>query len=340
MGDATDMAGKASSEGNANGADANATGTAEKDAAGTAAESKGNAADSASFKYSHDNILTIMGVVMTHHALRNSESLHNWPFFAVAAPALSTTFKVENEFNKLISVKGNADGSLTFMNTGITAGIDLLLLHLLEVGVHGAISSAWNYGEASTFMGVYNPEKKKFDEDIFLTEGSFSAIYKASITIPLLAFLPKSNWTKIILKFNGALENSIYTGADDGEPWRAGADVRVNGYRGELGASIMYMLPFKHFNMFMLSGKVSGFLDEDDWDDIYEDYDPDFKIFNITPMLMFKINENWSGMAMAPIIRERKLSKSKYEAGEEYMLKRVGTEWRMNVVMCMFNYKF
>lgn len=317
--------------------------TAENVAAAQVADSAKTAPEQAvdsSFRFRHDNVFTIMGVVLTHHALRNSETLHNWPFFAVAAPAVSTTYKLEKDFGKTLTLKGDAAGSLTFMNTGITAGVDLMLIHLLEVGVHGAISSAWNYGETSTFMGVYNPEEKNFDEDMYLTEASFSVIYKSSITIPLLAFLPKSDWTKIILKFSGTLENSVYTGADDGELWRAGADARINGYRGEVGATIMYMLPFKHFNMAMLSGKVSGFLNEDDFDEVFQDYDPDFKIWNITPMLMFKINEKWSGMAMAPIVRERKLSKRKYEAGEEYMLKRVGTQWRMNVLMCMFNYRF
>lgn len=335
MGDAVGMTGAASADGNAAGNAAG--GVVPAESTGDVPEASG--ADS-SFRFSHDNVFTVMGVVMTHHALRNSETLHNWPFFAVAAPAVSTTYKFEKDFGKTLTVKGDAMGSLTFMNTGVTAGVDLLLIHLLELGVHGAISSAWNYGETSTFMGVYDSGERNFDEDIFLTEASFSVIYKSSITIPLLAFLPKSNWTKIILKFSGSLENSVYTGADDGELWRAGADARVNGYRGELGASIMYMLPFKHFHMAMLTGKVSGFLHDGDFDEEFQDYDPDFKIFNITPMLMFKINEKWSGMAMAPIVRERKLSKSKYEAGEEYMLKRVGSQWRMNVLMCMFNRKF
>ena len=317
---------------------ASENGVSQADSA-TVAEKHGEIEDSG-IKFEQSNIFTIVGIVLSHNALRNSESLRNWPFFAVAAPAISSTYRLEKDFGKLLSLSSDGAASLTPMNMGIAMGINLSLIHLLDFGIHGAISSAWNYSETGTFMGVYNPGRQNFDQHTFLTEASFSVIYKAGITIPLLAFLPKSDWTKIILKFNGTLENSTYTGANDGEPWRAGADTRINGYRGELSGNIIYMLPFKHVNMAMLTARVSGFLHESDFDEIYADYDPDFKIVNITPMVMFKINEKWSGMAMLPIVRGRKLNKSRYEGHEELMLKKIGTEWRANIFMCMLNRKF
>lgn len=299
-----------------------------------------SAVPDSTFRFSQDNVFTIVGVLFTHHALRNSETLHNWPFFAVAAPAVSSSYKVEKDFGKAFTLKGDGAASLTPMNMGISSGIGVSLFHLLELGIRGSATSAWNYGKTSTFMGVYDPGEKNFSQDLFLTEGSFSVMYRASVTIPLLAFLPKSKWTKIILKAGANLEYSMYTGAEDGEPWKAGADTRINGYRGEISGSVMYMLPFKHVNMAMLTAKVSGFLDEDDFDEIYKDYDPDFKTMNITPMVMFKINEKWSGMAMVPIVRERKFNKSTYESNEELMLTKTGTQWKMNVLMCMLNRKF
>ena len=299
-----------------------------------------NVTPDSSFRYSHNNILTIMGVMLTHHALRNSETLHNWPFIAFIAPAASTSFQFTKDFNKIFSVTGKSVGSLTPMNIGLTAGLDLSLIHLLEIGVQGNASSAWNYGRTSTFMGVYQPDERTFSQDIFLTEGGFTVTYKASLTLPIMAVLPKSNWTKIILKAAGNLENSFYTGADDGEPWKAGADVRVNGYRADVSGSIMYMLPFEHVNMAMVTAKIGGFLNDEDFDEIYQDYDPDFKTLSITPTLMFKIIPQWSGMVMAPIVRERKYNKSKYESNEELMLKRVGKEWQLNAIMCMLNYIF
>lgn len=299
-----------------------------------------NSSIDTSFRYSQSNVFTIVDVILTHHALRNSETLHDWPFVAFSAPAMSSSFQFIKDFNKLISVKGNALGSLTPMNIGLTAGLDLSLIHLLEVGVQGNASSAWNYGRTSTFMGVYQPDKRTFSQDIFLTEGGFTVTYKASLTLPIMAVLPKSKWTKIILKAAGNLENSFYTGADDGEPWKAGSDVRVNGYRAEASGSVMYMLPFEHVNMAMVTAKIGGFINDGDFDEIYQDYDPDFKTLSITPTLMFKITPRWSGMVMAPIVRERKYNKSTYESNEELLLTRVGKEWQLNAIMCMINHKF
>lgn len=293
-----------------------------------------------SFKFTHDNVFTIIGVIFTHHALRNSETLHDWPFFAIAAPAVSSTYKLEKNFGKKLGIKSDGAASLTPMNLGISASASVSLFHLLELGIKGTASSAWNYGKTSTFMGVYNPDKRNFDQDIFFTEGSFGVTYKANLTIPLLAFLPKSKWTKIILKGGANFENSFYTGAKDGEPWKAGADIRINGFRSEFSGTLIYMLPFKHVNMAMLTVKASGFIHEGDFDEIYKDYDPDFKTWSITPRVMFKINDKWSGIAMAPIARERKFDKSSYESNEELMLRKVGTEWRLKSVMCMLNRKF
>ena len=36
---------------------------------------------------SQEHIFNVIGLVLPHNSLRNSKTLHNWPFFAVAAPA-------------------------------------------------------------------------------------------------------------------------------------------------------------------------------------------------------------------------------------------------------------
>ena len=302
--------------------------------------SKAAIAPGSSFHITHNHVFTLLGVLITHHGLRNSETLHNWPFFSIGAPALSSTTKLQKDFSKLLTVTGDANASLTPVNVGATLGTDLQLIHLLEAGVKGSVSSAWNYGRTSTFMGVYDPEERTFDQDIFMTEAAFSITYKAGLSIPLMMFLPKSDWTKIILKVGVSRETSTYTGASDGEPWKAGTDTRVNGDRGELSGTLMYILPFERLYMAMVTVKASRFMHEYEFDKIYWEYDPKFLMVGVTPTVMFKMMENWNGMVMVPIMRERKFNKRRYESNEELMLKRVGAEWHLNAVMCRVNYVF
>lgn len=285
--------------------------------------------------------LSFSAVVLSHRALRNSKSLHNWPFFAFAMPmSWTSSFKLGLELNRMLSVKGIAGGSLTLFGVGVKAGVKLELLHLLEVGVETNAGSAINYGDMSTFMGVFDPKKKDYSQDMFMTEFSYGVRYDAGISLPLMVVLPKSKWTKIMLRPTASLSYSAYTGASDGEVWKAGSANMVNGYNYRYGGSLIYMLPFRHFPMAMVSTEIKGFLHESDFDESYRAYDPGFKTVSVTPMLAIKLDEKWSGMLMAPISRDRRYRNYRYENGQEILQERVGSEWTLNAVIFILTRKF
>ncbi len=285
--------------------------------------------------------LSFSAVVLSHRALRNSKSLHDWPFFAFATPTgWTSNFKLGMDFNRGLSAKGIVGGSLTLFGVGVKAGIKLEFLHLLEVGVETNAGSAINYGNISTFMGVFDPEKKDYSQDVFMTEFSYGVRYDAGISLPLMVVLPKSKWTKIILRPTASLSYSAYTGASDGEVWKAGGMNMVNGYNYQYGGSLIYMLPFRHFPMAMVSTGVKGFLHESDFDDCYRAYDPGFKTVSVTPMLSIKLDEKWNGMLMAPISRDRRYRNYRYESGQEILQERVGAEWTLNAIIFVLTRKF
>jgi hypothetical protein len=200
--------------------------------------------------------------------------------------------------------------------------------------------TAINYGETATFMGVYEPENRDYRQDIIFTEYAYGLHYHGSLTIPLLAILPKSDWTKIILKGTGEYTYSGYTGAKDGEVWKAGAQNLVNGFRYKYGGTLIYMLPFARVPMVMFAATVSGFKHEYDFDDTYKDYNPGFKTVNLTPMASVKINDEWNGMLMLAISRDRKFENRRYPTTEELLQKQVGAEWDLRTVMFIASRKF
>ncbi len=279
--------------------------------------------------------------ILSHRALRNSKSLHDWPFFAFAMPmGWTSNLKLGVDLNRILSAKGVLGGSLTFFGAGIKAGVKLELLRMLEIGVEANAGSAINYGGMSTFMGVYDPERKDYSQDVFMTEFSYGVRYDAGISLPLLALLPKSKWTKIILRPTASLSYSAYTGASDGEVWKSGGLNMVNGYNYRYGGSLIYMLPFRHFPMAMVSTNVQGFLHESDFDDCYRAYDPGFRTVSVTPMLSIRLDEKWSGMLMAPISRDRRYRNYRYETGQELLQERIGSEWTLKAVILVLTRKF
>lgn len=297
------------------------------------------AADS-SFRIKQESIFSIMGVVLPHHSLRNSKTLHKWPFFAFAAPSVGSNVKIEKDINKFFTLGGDAAGDLNFARLALHSQLDITLVKLLTLSVRGNIASGWNYGETSTLMGVYNPSKKDYRQDLFLTQFSYGVNYNAKLTIPVMAFLPKSKWTKILLSASGSLDYAAYTGADDGEAWLAGSEVRANGYKMQYGGSLIYILPFKRWNMAMISANVSGFLRDSYFDEAYADYDPDFKTVSITPMAMFRLNDKWTGTFIAVISRDREYEAPTYESSQEILQKRIGSTWGPRIFTFIANRKF
>jgi hypothetical protein len=142
------------------------------------------------------------------------------------------------------------------------------------------------------------------------------------------------------LKLSGEYAYSAYTGADDGEVWKAGNGNMVNGFHYKCGGTLIYMTPFKRFPMAMLTANVSGYKHAYDFATVYKDYNPAFKTVSIVPMLSFKLNETWNGTLMAAISRDRRYEQDHYEANEELLQKQVGAEWDLRTIMCIFTRKF
>ena len=237
---------------------------------------------------------------LPHQSLRNSESMHDWPFaFSVFPLGWNTAFRLQKDLGKWITPKASLNGDLLLFGLGIRSDFSVELLRILEVGVQGDVRTAINYGSVATFMGTYNPEKKNYDCDAFMTRFLLGVNYHATLSIPLMAFLPRTVWTKWILKAEASLNYLHYTGADDGDVWIVGTEIAANGYKWQYGATFVWPLPFAHFPMAMVSYGVQGIMHKSDYDTVYDPYDPEFKRIHITPQIVIKLNENWAGMLMA-----------------------------------------
>lgn len=294
-----------------------------------------------SFRFKTEHSIAFAGILLPHRSLRNSESLHDWPFFGFVAPmAWNSKIMLDKEVHKMLTLKGVAGGSLALFGAGLKVDVSLDVAHLLELGVEGGLMSGINYGSMTTSMGVYAPEKQKYSADMFGTEFSYEVRYHAALSMPLMAFLPRSEWTKIMLRPTANLIYAAYTGAEDGEVWKAGTGDMVNGLRYQVGGTMMYFLPFKHFPMAMFSANVSGFKHESDFDAVYEPYDPGFKTVTLVPMLSIKLDERWGGMLMATFARERRYRNYHFETGTELSQERVGSEWGLKAILLMLSRKF
>ena len=310
------------------------------DSSAVQADTSAAKAESGALKVSRESIFSIAFFALPHNSLKNSETLHDWPFFAFAVPAYTYRFKVQQDFNKRLSFKGLATGDVNFTGVGLKLDAAIELMHLLELGAEANVGTALNYGETATFMGVYDTEKRNYRQDAMFTEYAYGMRYHTALTIPLLALLPKSKWTKIILKGSAELKYSVYTGASDKEVWKAGNENMVNGFNYKYGGTLIYMLPFKRVPMAMLSVNTSGFKHAYDFDKAYKDYNPGFKKVTITPMASIKVSENWNGMFMATVSRDRKFENNTYPTTEELLQKQVGSEWDLRTIMFIMSRKF
>lgn len=303
--------------------------------------SKADVMEVPSFRTFVDHSLTWAALLLTHKALKNSKELHTWPAFGFATPiAWNSSLRAEKDLGKLLTLKGLVGGNVSIMDFGINTDATLEVIHLLELGVSANIHSSINYGDYATFMGVYDTEMKDYDTDMFMTEFAYGIKYRVGATVPLIAFLPKSNWTKIILRPNANWTYTAYTGADDGEIWKAGSDNSANGYRYQYGGTLIYMLPFERVPMLMVNAGVGGFFKSTKFNEEYSDYDPYFKTVSIIPMLSLNISKSWSGMILTSISRDRKYENYRYETTEELLQKRVGAEWGVKVIMMTLTQKF
>lgn len=301
----------------------------------------GSVAADTSFRVKLDHSFTWAAFILTHKALRTSKKLHNYLFYPLALPvAWNSNLTVHKDFGKLVTIKSLLGGNASIMDFGLNVDGTIELMHLLELGISANIHSSFNYGDYATFMGVYNPEKRDYDSDTFMTEFAYGTKLRVGATVPLIAFLPKSNWTKIILRPEISWTYTTYTGADDGEMWKCGAEYSANGWRYRYGGTLIYFLPFQRFPMLMVNASVSSFFKSTKFDEVYDRYDPFFNNISVTPMLTVKISDKWTGMLMASFNRDRTYERYYYEAPEELLQIRKGSEWGMKVIMMTFTRKF
>ena len=324
----------------ANAQDTDSTTVAQPDSAATAPEKPAAKPDASGVTSAFENTFSIITLVLPHNSLRNSKTLHNWPFIAFSVPAWALNFNIQKNMGPLLTLKGSSGGNLGFEGINLRAGVSLELIHLLELGVQGLGGTAINYGETATFMGVYDPEKRDYRQDVTFTEYLYGINYHGALTLPLLTFLPKSDWTKIILKGTAEYTYSGYTGAEDKQVWKAGGQDMVNGFRYKYGGTLIYMLPFERVPMFMFAATVSAFKHAYDFDDTYKDYNPGFKTVSLTPMASVKISEKWNGMLMAVVSRDRVFENRRYPTTEELLQKQVDSEWDLRMVMFIASRKF
>ena len=308
--------------------------------ASTNSTSADSPAKQSALLYSDENTFSIVFLGLPHNSLKNSKTLHTWPFFAFAAPAWNYKAEAKYEWGKLLGFKSFLASDASFAGVGFKLDFAMELIKLLELGVQLNTGTALNYGETATFMGVYNPEKRNYEQDYMFTEYGYGVRYHSALTIPLLAFLPKSDWTKIILKGSAELTYSGYTGARDKQVWKAGNENTVNGFKYKYGGTLIYMLPFERVPMAMLAVNASGFKHEYDFDKVYKDYNPGFVTVSVTPMASVKVSKIWNGMLMAVIRRDRKFENNTYPTTEELLQKQVGSEWDLRTIMFIMSRKF
>lgn len=307
--------------------------------------SRNVAADSAiqdsSFRFSLNHSATFIAFVLPHQSLRNSKSLHNWPFVAFAMPmAWNSDVRLEKDLGKLLTLKSLAGANLSFMDFGVNLDATLELMHLLEFGISGNVHTSLNYGETATFMGVYDVDAKDYHQDNFFTEFAYGFRSRVSATLPLLVLLPKSDWTKIILRPNASWIYTQYTGAHDGDIWKCGADLSTNGLKYNYGATLIYMLPFSRVPMAMVNAGVDAYFKSTRFDEVYDAYDPHFKKITIMPMLTIKLAEKWDSMLMGYFSRDRSYTKHHFEPTEELLQERSGSNWNLRMVMMTFTRRF
>ena len=315
--------------------------TVKKDAPDSTKENAADSSKANALQINWENSFSFAAIFLSHRSLRNSDNMRSWPFFLIATPlGWTSTLKMQKNFGKLLGVKSAFTGDLNLMGAGVRATASIELLHLFEIGTLGSVNSAINYSSDMTQMGVYNSEKKKFENDYFMTEFLFNVKYFAAMTFPLMAILPKSDWTKSLLKPNASFTFLHYTGAADKEMWKAGNELAANGYRYQYGATLLYMLPFRYLPMAMLSYNVIGIVHKSDYDAVYDDYDPSFKNISITPMLSIQFSKKWSGMLMTKIERVRKFARYHFDEDEELLQKRIGYEWAVPTVIFIVQRKF
>ena len=261
----------------------------------------------------------------------SNQVLMQIPLFIVPVPFLTGGCK--HTLSKgIVSFRNSADMSLSFAGIGASYTSSVSITPLFSVFAKASIGTAWNYGTWVDLIGIYNPAESEYDPLTSFSEFFYGMAFGARAMAPL----PKHNI--IQLSFN--TDYIAFSGADDGEPWVCGTERDcVNGWRYEASAMLAHTFDGPKLKMVGLSSSISGRYSEDDFDKVYQPYNPAFKTYSIGAMSQFTLTEKQSLLLMLNASRKRKFERDtdEYEAEETLMQKYVGAKWGFDGIMIMWN---
>ncbi|MBQ1590636.1 MAG: hypothetical protein II077_01155 [Treponema sp.] len=261
----------------------------------------------------------------------SNQVLRQIPLFIVPVPFLTGGCK--HTLSKgIVSFRNSADMSLSFAGIGASYTSSVSITPLFSVFAKASIGTAWNYGNWVDLIGIYNPAESEYDPLTSFSEFFYGMAFGARAMAPL----PKHNI--IQLSFN--TDYVAFSGADDGEPWVCGTERDcVNGWRYEASAMLAHTFDGPKLKMVGLSSSISGRYSADDFDKVYQPYNPAFKTYSIGAMSQFTLTEKQSLLLMLNVSRKRKFERDtdEYEAEETLMQKYVGAKWGFDGIMIMWN---
>ena len=213
----------------------------------------------------------------------SNQVLRQIPLFIVPVPFLTGGCK--HTLSKgIVSFRNSADMSLSFAGIGASYTSSVSITPLFSVFAKASIGTAWNYGTWVDLIGIYNPAESEYDPLTSFSEFFYGMAFGARAMAPL----PKHNI--IQLSFN--TDYIAFSGADDGEPWVCGTERDcVNGWRYEASAMLAHTFDGPKLKMVGLSSSISGRYSADDFDKVYQPYNPAFKTYSIGAMSQFTLTE-------------------------------------------------
>ena len=85
----------------ANAQDTDSTTVAQPDSAATAPEKPAAKPDASGVTSAFENTFSIITLVLPHNSLRNSKTLHNWPFIAFSVPGWALNFNIQKNMGTM-----------------------------------------------------------------------------------------------------------------------------------------------------------------------------------------------------------------------------------------------
>jgi len=262
---------------------------------------------------------------------RGNDFLKQFPLYFIPLPYLNGGCKYSTS-KGIFSFNNKADLTLSPAGTGTGFSSSVSITPLFSLFANAHIETAWNYGSYIELVGVYNPAKKDYDKLTSFSEFSYGFGFGAVAIVPL----PKKN----IINLSYKTDYIAFSGAEDGEPWVCGTEYNcVNGWRYDASAMLAHTFNGPKLKMLGISGSASGIYDEDDFNKIYEAYNPGFRTYSISAISNFSLTERQTLMVMAKVSRNRcfELDKNDYEAEETLMQKYKRAKWGFDGIMIMWN---